>query len=231
MKRIRLALVGDFSKKIPTLRALQEAIDHCRPFLDFMLEAVWTPTAFLDETTFHENKFHGVLIAPGSPYDNDDAVYNTIRWARENDFPLLGFCGGFQYMVIEYARNVLKIETASHEETDPQGKRLVVSKMSCSLKGLTEEVRITDKESWLFKTLHTETLTGHFFCSYGVNPKFQYQINKPPFVFTALSPQGEARAVELKGHRFFNGTLFQPSLDSAPGHPNPLLLDFLWRCR
>ncbi|MBL0742254.1 glutamine amidotransferase-related protein [Chryseolinea lacunae] len=231
MKRIRVGLVGDFNEKIHTHLALNEAIDHCRPFLDFMLDAHWVNTATLDETIFEENKFHGLIIAPGSPYANDAGVYETIRHARENNFPLLGFCGGFQYMVIEYARNVLKIKDADHGETHPESSKLVVSKMSCSLKGQQEQVLIRDRDSWLYHVLKADTFTGHFYCSYGVNPAFQNKLNKPPFTFTAFSPDGEARAVELKGHRFFNGTLFQPSLASAPGHPNPLLVDFFWRCR
>jgi CTP synthase (UTP-ammonia lyase) len=230
MKRICIGLVGDFSEKMLTHVALNNAIEHCRNHLDFRVEASWISTTSLIETIFEENRFQGFWIAPGSPYRDDSAVYQTIRWARENDFPILGSCGGFQYMVVEYARNVLGFLDARHEESDPEASHKVITKLSCSLKGGQENVFITDRHSWLYKVLKTEKFTGYFFCSYGVNPADQSRLNQPPFSFTAFSTKGEARAFELRTHRFFKGTLFQPSLDSTAENPNLLMLDFFRFC-
>lgn len=60
-----------------------------------------------------------------------------------HDVPLLGTCGGFQHVVIEYARNVLGIADAQHAEHDPYASTLLVTPLSCSLAGqaLTVEVR------------------------------------------------------------------------------------------
>jgi CTP synthase (UTP-ammonia lyase) len=49
-------------------------------------------------------------------------------------------------------------------------------------------------------------------------------------MFTAFSASGEPRAFELRAHRFYNGTLFQPALDSTPENPNPLLVSFFNKC-
>jgi len=229
MKRICIGLVGDFSEKMHTHVALNNAIEHCRKHLDFQVEAPWVSTRTLIETIFDRNKFQGFWIVPGSPYINDNAVYQTIQWARETDFPMLGSCGGFQYMVVEYARNVLGLLEAAHAESNPEASHQVITKLSCSLKGRQEDVFITDQQSWLYKIFRTEKITGHFFCSYGVNPAYQPMLNQPPFALTAFSNEGEARAFELKSHRFFRGTLFQPSLDSTSESPNLLMLDF-FRC-
>ena len=225
MKRICIALVGDFSEKIHTHLALNNAIEHCRKHLDFLVETQWISTTSLSSAGLDQNKFQGCWIVPGSPYNNDEAVLATIKWARENDFPILGSCGGFQYMILEYARNVLQNSNAFHEETHPQATAPVISKLSCSLKGRQEEVLITDKSSWLYKVLNTEKVTGHFYCSYGFNEMYK-DLFDGKLSFTAHSSEGEVRACELKTHRFFNGTLFQPSLDSTVDQPNPLLLDF-----
>lgn len=53
----------------------------------------------------------------GSPYADDAAAYEAVRWARERDVPFLGTCGGLQYAVIEYFRNVLGVSDASHAES------------------------------------------------------------------------------------------------------------------
>jgi len=38
MKRICIGLVGDFSEKIQTHRALNNAIEHCRKHLNLMID-------------------------------------------------------------------------------------------------------------------------------------------------------------------------------------------------
>ena len=108
---------------------------------------------------------------------------------------MTGSCGGFQYMLIEYAKNVLKIANAGHEESDPNAIP-VIAKLSCSLKGQEETISIPDENSWLYQTLKAKTYTGKYYCSYGVNPLYQKMLSQHPMVFTAFSPTGEARAFE-----------------------------------
>jgi CTP synthase (UTP-ammonia lyase) len=43
---------------------------------------------------------------------------DTLASHREHDVPFLGTCGGRQYAVIEYSRNVLGVSDASHAESD-----------------------------------------------------------------------------------------------------------------
>ena len=168
-KRIRIGLVGDFDEKIDTLVKLNEAIAHCRSQLNFSLEAVWVPTETIDNFFLEQHTFQGFWVTPGSPYKKDDGVYELIRWSRENNFPILGTCGGFQYMVVEYARNVLGFSSGGHQESEPLAEQLLVSKLSCSLRGQQEEIAISDPQSWLYKVLKTNKIIGHFNCSYGVN--------------------------------------------------------------
>lgn len=229
-KRVRIGLVGDFSEKISTHVALNKSIDHCRQHLPFQLDVSWLPTETLTEESLAHQKYEGFWIAPGSPYKNDENVYNLITWARKHDFPLLGTCGGFQYMVIEYARNVLGISAAQHEESDPHAEQLLISKLACSLKGKQEEISVSDKESWLYEVLQRDRITGYFYCSYGVNPTYFKVLHQYPFLFTAFSAEGEPRALELKTNHFFNATLFQPPLDSSETKPNPLLISFFTIC-
>jgi CTP synthase (UTP-ammonia lyase) len=230
MKRITIALVGDFDEKIYTLVALNRSIEHCARDLSFEVEAKWVPTENIENMFLGPLKFNGIWIVPGSPYKNDVGVYEVIRKAREENIPIIGSCGGFQYMIIEYAKNVLNIEAAGHAESEPDAIP-VVSKLSCSLIGQEELVSITDKSSWLYNVLREETVVGKYYCSYGINPAFQESLNKLPLVFTAFSPTGEVRAFELKTHRFFKGTLFQPALDSSEEKPNPLIKSFFEACR
>ncbi len=226
MKPLRIAIIGDFTAGKHTHLALNEAVTHCQQHLDFPVETIWIGTENIPEPSSLPNYTDALWIAPGSPYKNDNAVYRAIQWARENNFPLLGTCGGFQYMVVEYAKNVLGIAEASHEESEPGASQLVITKLSCSLKGQQEEVLITDKDSWLYTVLKKDVITGFFNCNYGVNPAYTDKLQQAPFAFTAFSRNGEVRGLELKGHRFYKGTLFQPPLDSSREKPNALIMDF-----
>ena len=226
MKRIHIALVGDFNENKHTHLALNEAVAHARSHVRFDVKTPWFPTENITDPALFATEFNALWITPGSPYKNDPGVYDTIQWARQNNFPTLGTCGGFQYMVVEYARNRVGLNDAGHEESEPEVSQLVISKLSCSLKGQQEEVYITDRESWLYKVLKRDKIIGFFNCNYGVNPLYQSKINQYPFAFTAFSPDGEVRGLELKTHPFFRGTLFQPPLESTAEKPNPLIVDF-----
>ena len=219
-----IAIIGDYSGKMYTHTAIEQCIEHCRPHIP-ALEFKWINTNTLDNSSL--DQYLSFWIAPGSPYENDDAVYSLLRTARENKLKVYGMCGGFQYMVVEYARNVLGIGEAGHEESDPAGNDLVISKMSCSKKGVTEEVIVSERNSWLHTVLKTDRFSADFNCSYGINKKYQSMLDVYPFVITAFSPLGEPRAFELRTHPFYKGTLFQPQLHSSYEHPNPLILNFI----
>ena len=52
----------------------------------------------------------------------------TSKFARENNIPFLGICLGLQCAVIDYARNVCKINDANSSEFKPKSKiRLLIS--------------------------------------------------------------------------------------------------------
>ena len=219
----RIGIVGDFKPDKHTHIALNKCVEHIRPHVS-NVSFEWVPTNTLPNSP--RTAYDAYWIAPGSPYTNDYAVYDLIRWSRENDYTILGICGGFQYMVVEYARNVLGIHGSGHEESEPDAEALIISKLDCSLKGSSEPILITDRESWLFKVLGTKKYDVKYNCAFGINPKYKEQLNCYPLVFTAFSDEGQPRAFELTSHRFFRGTLFQPPLNSTSENPNPLILDF-----
>lgn len=228
MKRTLIGIIGDFKENKHTHLALDACIEHCSPhFSELAFE--WLPTNRLSAVI--PNAYAGYWIAPGSPYNNDDAVYKMIRWAREHNHIMLGICGGFQYMMVEYARNVLNISGAGHEESEPGAEKLVISRLECSLKASTEEVVVTDRDSWLYRILQKDRFTAGYNCAYGLNAAFRERFGEYPFSITAVSNEGNVRAFELKDHVFFRGTLFQPPLTSTPDHPNPLIMDFIKVCK
>ncbi|MDR1447612.1 MAG: CTP synthase [Candidatus Ancillula sp.] len=72
---------------------------------------------------------HAVLVPGGFGIRGIEGKIGALKWARENLVPTLGICLGLQSMVIEFARNVLKLEGASSTEFDPSSKYPIITTM------------------------------------------------------------------------------------------------------
>ena len=80
-----IGVVGDFNPKNPTHRFTNEALDHVR------LPFEWVPTdAIEDEPEERLAAYHGIWIAPASPYRSMDGALAAVRYARERGVPLVG---------------------------------------------------------------------------------------------------------------------------------------------
>jgi CTP synthase (UTP-ammonia lyase) len=123
--KAQIAIVGEFDPQSPTHLATNESIQHTAQSLNESPE--WLPTDVAENADL--SAFHGFWIAPGSPYKSLSGALRVIRYAREQKVPLFGTCGGFQHIILEFARNVLGIADAAHAENDPYASRLVISKL------------------------------------------------------------------------------------------------------
>lgn len=224
----KIAILGDFNPAYTTHHALNKAAQDVQAILPEAVQFDWIGTdVFKPVQVFEQESYKGLWIAPGSPYKNDQNAIDVITYARTNNIPTLGNCGGFQYMLIEFARNVCGIEQACHEETDPGEQELVITKLSCSLVEKQEELIISDTSSALYSIIGKEKFPGRYYCSYGLNEAYHETLKDHGLTFTACSPGKQVRAFELKAHPFYLGTLFQPALTSAADEPNPIIVSFV----
>jgi CTP synthase (UTP-ammonia lyase) len=221
---IKLGIMGDFVASNATHIANNEALDHAAKQFGKPFQYEWIETDRIEpefETIIHS--YHGLLIAPGSPYKSMSGVLKIIEYARTYNIPTLGTCGGFQHMIIEFARNVIGIADADHAESNPYASKMVINPLSCSLKGQTLDIEITDKDSLVYSIFKSNTITENYYCNFGLNPEYQEQIDKAGFNMVASDKHQEARIMELKGHPFFVATLFVPQVNSSYEKPHPLL--------
>lgn len=227
MRTLNLGIVGDYKTDFRPHTATQGGIIHAADHLGCETEIVWLPTdTLVDNFEMMLHLFDGLWCAPGSPYRSMDGALNAIRFARENDWPFIGTCGGFQHVVIEYARNVLQFKDATHAEYDPYASTLFVSALSCSLVGQTMQVRLREKSraATLYQTPTTEE---EYYCNFGLNPAYQPLFEQGELRIAGTDQDGEVRILEVPGHRFFVATLFVPQLTSTPERPHPLIVAWL----
>jgi CTP synthase (UTP-ammonia lyase) len=118
------------------------------------------------------------------------------------------------------------MEDAEHEESAPNASHLLISKLSCSLVGITQQVKIRPG-TLVHQIYQTEAVTEQFRCNYGLNPKYRDEISQSGLRVAGIDLEGEVRIVELSEHRFFVATLFLPQLSSTPETPHPLIMAYL----
>jgi CTP synthase (UTP-ammonia lyase) len=218
---VRIGIIGDFDSGFAPHAATDAAIAHVVSS-GLRAEAQWLPTSSLQSQAVLE-AFQGLWVAPGSPYKNLRGVLEAIRYARERSVPLLGTCGGFQHIILEYARHVLGFADASHAEYDPYASRLFISRLQCSLVGRSLPIELKPG-SLVAKTYGGLAATEQYYCNFGVNPEHVPALAAGPLRIVGSDPEGEVRVVELAGHPFFVGTLFVPQLRSTPEEPHPLVV-------
>ena len=108
----------------------------------------------------------------------------------------------------------------------PQADALVISKLSCSLAGVSQAVKI-EADSMAHTAYGQATVIEQFTCNYGLNEAYRPAIKSGNLSITGGDEDGNARIVELSGHPFYAATLFLPQLSSREGAPHPLILSFI----
>jgi CTP synthase (UTP-ammonia lyase) len=204
---VRIALVGDRDPAYLTHREL----DATLALMPADVDARWVSSG---EAVPAARASDAVWIVPGTPYRDDAAVYAAITIAREGGVPILGTCGGFQYMMVELARNVAGMPEAAHAETDPGAALHAVEPLACSLIG-QERTVATVPGTRVAAICGSDPFTGFHFCSYGLARAVVDRLTAAGLVVSATAPDAGVEAVELPSHPFYVATLFQPQVGSS----------------
>lgn len=221
---MRIAIVGEYTANFPPHAATVAAITHSASLLQLPVESLWLSTGDIDERVM--NAFNGIWIAPGSPYKDMAKTVWLIQQARERMIPCFGTCGGFQHMVIEFARNVLGIHDAQHAEYDPYASKLIVSRLACSLAG--KQMSISFAAGSRVATFYgTAASSEEYYCNFAVNPEYIHLLADSEFRIVGSDTEGDARVMEISSHPFFVGTLFVPQARSTKETPHPLVTAFI----
>src|SRR5690242_13675464 len=109
---MRIALVGDFNDQQKSHLAISKALSGVT---EHEVTGEWIPTDSVGKGQSLA-EYDGVWCVPGMPYRSADGALAAIRHARTSRTPFLGTSAGFQYALIEYARNVLGFSDADHQK-------------------------------------------------------------------------------------------------------------------
>ncbi|VVP07844.1 CTP synthase [Pseudomonas fluorescens] len=225
---IRIALIGDYDPQVTAHQAIPVALGLVAEHLNRTLQFEWLPTEQIHADT-PLGEFDGFWCVPASPYKREDGALRAIRFAREQQRPFLGTCGGFQHAVLEFSRNVLGWVDAVHGETSPDSERAVLTPLTCSLVEAVDSIYLVPG-SLIAKAYETSQIREGYRCRFGVNPQFERQLLNDRLHAVGHDSSGDLRAIELKDHRFFVATLFQPERAALKGQMPPLVRAFVEAC-
>jgi CTP synthase (UTP-ammonia lyase) len=215
-----MGLIGEFNEQNKAHHAIGTALSAAS---DGKVETKWVSTDSVSNSALTE--FDGLWCVPGMPYRSADGALTAIRFARSHRIPFLGTSAGFQYALIEYARNVLGFVDADHLKFNPAASMPLISPLGCALLGVKARVRFTDG-SLIRKAYRAHESTEEYHCSFGLNDRYRRLLEGGHLYAAAIDDQSSIRAVELDGHPFFVATLFQPEMQPA----NPLIHAFVRAC-
>lgn len=223
---IKIGVIGDYDGR-PSHIATNEAIIHCGSYLGLKLDIQWIATDLLEDSReLNLSNFDALWCAPGSPYKSAQGAMNAIQFARENNYPFLGTCGGFQHVVLEFARDVLGLSEIQQTDFDPYTPNIFISALSCSLIGETRKIMLTANTK-AANIYELENTVERYNCNFGLNDQFKNQMVTYGYVVSGTDEMGETRILELPQNNFFIATLFQPQLSSTPENPHNLILAYL----
>ena len=127
-KNVNIAIVGKYTKLEDSYLSVIESVKHAG-----YVNAVKTNVELVDSEKITPSnvklilqKYDGIIVPGGFGNRGIEGMITAIKYARENKVPFLGICLGMQMCVIEFARDVLKLEDVNSEEFEPNAKNLVI---------------------------------------------------------------------------------------------------------
>lgn len=221
---MKIALVGDYSDEVVAHRAIPTAIE-------FASEAESTTSAIQwihsEEIVVEElSNYSAFWCVPASPYSNMENVLRVIEYARTNNIPFFGTCGGYQHAALEYARNALGYIGADNAEVNSETNMPLVAALSCKLYEVRNQISLA-AGSFVQNIYQAEHVEEEYNCGYGVNPEYLSLFEGSDLTFTGFDKDGDPRVLEISNNKFFVGTAYQPERSALSGISHPLIRQFI----
>ncbi len=230
---VNIAVVGKYVNLRDAYKSLHEAIAHGAIMNEAKVSIDYVDSEELEKQNVEERlaQAHAIIVPGGFGERGTEGMIRAVRYARENNVPILGICYGLHMMVIEAARNLLGSKRANTSENAPNSPDPVIdimeSQKEVSKKGGTMRlgaypcvVKSGSLTSSLYRKAKISERHRH---RYEVNNSYRERLEKVGLIATGTSPDNNlVEIMELKGHPWFLGCQFHPELKSRPLDCHPL---------
>lgn len=236
-EKVIVAIVGKYTTSLDAYTSLTEALTHAGIHSGIQVQIRWVD-ARLPMNSADLADVDAVLIPGGFGFDGMETKMRAITFARENNVPMLGICMGMQLAVIEYAKNVLKLEDANSTELAIDCKNPVVSELPGLQLGGEYKMGGSMRLGLYTCNLEPDSKVAAIYCSttiserrrhrYGINPKYKSLFENSGLSFTGAAEDRDLPEVlEITKHPWFIGVQYHPEFGSSPFASHPLFLSFV----
>lgn len=243
---VTIAVIGKYTVLPDAYKSLTEALVHGGIANKVKVNIRWIEAESFesgDQAALLRGA-HGILVPGGFGERGTEGKIKAVRYARESNVPFFGICLGMQMAVVEWARNMADIKTASSSEFGEAGEN-VVGLMTEWNKGneRMERTKDTDlggtmrlgaypavlgKGSLVAKEYGALEIEERHRHRYEVNIDYKERLENSGLVFSGMSPDGVLpEIVEIPTHPWFVGVQYHPELKSRPFEPHPLFSGFI----
>jgi CTP synthase len=178
----------------------------------------------------------GILVAPGFGDRGSRGMLAAAEYARTKRIPYFGICYGFQWAVVEFARNVAGLEGADSTEVTDNAEHKVIYKLR-DLLGVDDmggTMRLGSyacrlaSDSLAFRLYGEEIIHERHRHRYEFNVVYEKTLIEHGLRIVGRSLDGKfVEMVELPGHPWYLAVQFHPEFKSKPLRPHPLFAGFV----
>ncbi len=227
-RQVDIAVVGKYTELEDAYLSIKEAFKHAGMYNSCNVNLEWVGS---DDGNADLSTFDGILVPGGFGSRGVEGKIAAVRYARANGVPFLGICLGLHMTVIEFARDVCKIQGANTTEADPETKNPVIDL-------IPEQKEIDDMGGTMrlgafpcavkagtlaYKLYKTGEISERHRHRWEVNPKYIEILEKNGLVFSGIyQKRNLMEIVELPSHPFFIACQFHPEFKSRLEKPAPL---------
>ncbi len=231
-KEITIGLIGKYVSLHDAYKSVSESLYHAGIALNRKIKIKWLDAEEVTEKTCAEQlkDVNGIIVPGGFGPRAMDGKILAIQYSRENNIPFLGICLGMQLSVVEFSKNIIKID-AHTTEYDENIAHPIIDFLPEQYEGInfggTLRLGLYEchlKENSLAAKLYGKTVIfERHRHRYEFNNKYKDLLEKHGLVFSGINPQtGLCEMVELPSHPYFIATQFHPEFLSRPDNPHPL---------
>jgi CTP synthase len=235
---LTIGIVGKYVTFEDSYKSLNEALSHGGFGNDVKVVRRWIESDELDSQNAAEKLagVDGILVPGGFGSRGTSGMVAAAEYARKTGTPYLGICYGFQWAVVEFARNVCGLAGASSTEVDPDTSHKIIYKLQ-DLLGVDDMGGTMRLGSYVCRLKPGSRAAAIYGASevserhrhrYEFNQAYLETIERHGLAVSGLTPDGKfVEIAELPDHPWFVAVQYHPEFKSRPLAPHPLFKDFV----
>ncbi|WP_017444926.1 CTP synthase [Gayadomonas joobiniege] len=244
---VTIGMIGKYVELADAYKSVNEALKHAGLKKRVTVNIEYVDSQDLESKGVSKIAHLDAILVPGGFGERGtNGKMLAAQYARENGVPYLGICLGMQMALIEFARNVAKLENANSTEFDSKTPHPVVGLIT-EWQNAEGDIETRSNESDLGGTMRLGSQLCHLkegsraaevYGSleiyerhrhrYEVNNNYVEQLEKAGLVFSGLSADRRlVEVIELPDHPWFVAAQFHPEFTSTPRDGHPLFEGFV----